>query len=457
MRLALASLLLLAPALSFAITTTAIRDVTLIDGTGAPPQPHSTIVFRGERIIALGPLGRTRIPKAARIINGGGKFVIPGLWDMHVHLWDKENVLPLYVAFGVTGVRDMGSNYTRTTAWRKEIEDGKTIGPHIVTCGPPVDGAESRDDKLPVITVKSPEDARKAFDRLDGMDVDFVKILSTLPRQAFFALTEQCRHWRVQFAGHLPDDVRASEALEERMGSMEHLFGLFLACSTEELGIRAGKTPRSRMLDTFSENRARELFRKSALFETRQTPTLTLWERMACLDPGRLLNNAALRYVPAAIRKTWPSPDDEITRTADPELAEMRKQFALAKKMVGLMKECGVQILAGTDTGDPYTVPGASLDRELELLVQAGLTPAEALRSATVEATKFLGWDESIGTLKPGMVADLVLLDADPLSDIRNVSKVAGVAVRGVYVTPASILKNRQTPSAPRKAPKHSE
>jgi imidazolonepropionase-like amidohydrolase len=120
------------------------------------------------------------------------------------------------------------------------------------------------------------------------------------------------------------------------------------------------------------------------------------------------------------------------------------------------MRECGVQILAGTDTGDPYTVPGATLHRELELLVQAGLTPAEALRAATVEATKFLGWDESIGTLKSGMVADLVLLSADPLADIRNVSKVAGVAVRGVYTTPSSILKNRLTPAAPRGMPKHS-
>jgi Amidohydrolase family len=456
MRLALASLLLLAPALSSAVTTTAIRDVTLIDGTGAPPHPHSTLVFRGERIIALGPNRDTKVPKGARIINGRGKFVIPGLWDMHVHLWDKENVLPLYVAFGVTGVRDMGSDYARTTAWRKEIEDGKAIGPHVVTCGPPLDGVESREDKLPVIAVKTPDDARRAFDRLDGMDVDFVKILSSLPRQAFFALTEQCRHWRTPFAGHLPEEVRASEAIEERMGRMEHLSGLFLACSTDEPGIRAGKTPRSRMLDTFSENRARDLFRKSALFETRQTPTLTLWERMACLDPARLLHNTALGYVPAAVRKTWPPPDEDLARADDPELAEMRKQFALAKKMVGLMRECGVQILAGTDTGDPYTVPGATLHRELELLVQAGLTPAEALRSATVEATKFLGWEDSIGALKTGMVADLVLLDADPLDDIRNVSKVAGVAVRGVYATPASILKSRPPPAGPRSPSKHS-
>jgi hypothetical protein len=319
-----------------------------------------------------------------------------------------------------------------------------------------VDGVESREDKLPVITVRTPNDARRAFDRLDEMNVDFIKILSTLPRQAFFALTEQCRHWRIPFAGHLPDDVRASEAIEERMGSMEHLFGLFLASSTDELGIRTGQIPRSRMLDTFSENRARELFRKSALFETRQTPTLTLWERMACLEPAKLVNNTALHYVPPAIRKTWPSPEEEMTHAQDPGQAEMRKQFALAKKMVGLMRECGVQILAGTDTGDPYTVPGATLHRELELLVQAGLTPAEALRAATVEATKFLGWDESIGTLKSGMVADLVLLSADPLADIRNVSKVAGVAVRGVYTTPSSILKNRLTPAAPRGMPKHS-
>jgi imidazolonepropionase-like amidohydrolase len=403
MRLAFAASLLVAGSASFAaVATTAIRDATVIDGTGAPPQAHSTIVFRGERIIALGPARTTRIPKSARVINGRGKYVIPGLWDMHVHLRDKENVLPLYVARGITGVRDMGSDRARIAAWRKAIEDRKAIGPHIVTSGPPFDGA----------AVKTPDEARRAFDRLDGMNVDFIDVLPTLPRQAFFALAEQCRHWRVPFAGHVPDEVRASEAIEERIGSIEHLSGIVLACSNEEQKIRAGKAPKSRAFETFSEDRARELFKRCALLETRQTPALSYWERRAC--------------------------------------PEAQREFEVARRLVGLMKQCGVQILAGTDTGHPNTEPGKTLHHELELLVQAGLTPAEALRSATVEPARFLGWDESVGALKAGMVADLVMLDGDPLRDIRNVSKISGVAARGVYVrvrrnsNPAADVQTRQ-------------
>ncbi len=393
MRLALAAgVLLSGPAVFAAVATVAIRDATIIDGTGAPPRPHSTIIFRGERIIALGPARTTRIAKSARVINGRGKYVIPGLWDMHVHIAGNRDALALCIASGVTGVRDMGGDLAQIGAWRKAMERREMVGPHIVASGPAVGG------------IKTPDEARRAFDRLDGMDVDFIDVLA-LPRQAFFALAEQCRHWRLPFAGQVPDDVQAVEAIEERMGSIERLSGMFLACSTEEQKIRAGRAPQSRALDTFSEDRARELFKRCALMETRQTPALSYWERRA--------------------------------------RRKGQREFLAASRMVGLMRECGVQILAGSDAGHGNTAPGKTLHHELELLVQAGLTPAEALRAATAEPAKFLGWDESLGTLKPGMVADLVLLDADPLSDIRNVSKISGVAARGEYVTPASIPTRR--------------
>jgi hypothetical protein len=414
--------------------TTAVRDCTLIDGTGAPPRPHSTIVFRGERIILLGPARSTRIPKGARIIDARGKYVIPGLWDMHVHLWGNENVLPKFLAYGVTGVRDMGSDFARVAEWRKAIESGKAIGPHVLTSGPAVAGERSNNPRFPVILAMTPNEARAAFDRIDRMDIDFVKITSSLPRDAYFALAEQCRHWRVPFAGQLPNDVRASEAIEARQASIEHLSGEFLACSTEEWKIRSGKAPPARVLDTFSAELARKLFRDSARFETRQTPMLTSWERTARLEPESLARNPALKSVPAAIRASWPRARDEMIRATASELAARRRQFALAKRMVALMRDSGVQILAGADTGDPFTAPGDALHRELELLVEAGLTPMEAIQSATLEAARFLGWDGALGALKVGMVADLVLLDSDPLANISNIRKVSGVVIRGAYL-----------------------
>ena len=385
----------------------AIRDVTVIDGSGSAPVPHSNIVIRGEHIVAVGPARTTPVPKGARIIEGRGRFAIPGLWDMHVHLWDKQNPLPLYIAHGVTGVRDMGSDFARTAAWREAAQSGKAVGPHVITPGPAVDGKPAGNPKLPVLVATTPEDGRKVFDRLDDMDVDFIKVLSSLPREAFFALAERSRKWRMAFAGHVPQTVTPDEAIDARMASMEHLFGLFGACARD----------REHVLETFDEGKARDLFRKSALMETRQTPTLTLWERMTAEATG----------------------DDR---------AAMRKQTDLASRMVRLMRDCGVEIMAGTDTGDPGTVPGATLHQELELLVKAGLTPMQALQTATTIPARFLGWDDSVGHLKPGMFADVVLLAADPLADIRNVRKVVGVAIRGRYYGKAWIDRTRPAAAA---------
>jgi predicted amidohydrolase YtcJ len=296
---------------------------------------------------------------------------------MHVHLWDKQNVLPQYLAHGITGVRDMGSDYARTRAWRRAIESGKAIGPHVVTCGPAVNGTPSDNPKLPVDIIRDPEQARREFDRLDNMHVDFVKILSTLPRDAYFALAERARHWDLPFVGHLPNDVTIDEAIEARQASIEHVFGFPVK----------------------DERKCREALDRCAMFGTRLTPSLTLWHRMAAEDPT------------------------------------VREQLPYLDLLVKRAEQAGVKLLAGTDTGDPGTQPGITLHQELSLLVQGGLTPLEALRTATLEPARFLGWDENLGTLKKGMLADLVLLDANPLSDIRNVSKIAGVAFEGRYFT----------------------
>jgi imidazolonepropionase-like amidohydrolase len=140
--------------------TFAIRDVTVIDGTGATALQHQTIVVRGERILDIGAASRVLVPPDAVVTNGAAKYAIPGLWDMNVHLWDDKNVLPEYVQQGITGVRDMGSNFERTKRWRAEIESGSAVGPHVVTCGSPLNGQPSTEPKLPVLVVITPDDAR---------------------------------------------------------------------------------------------------------------------------------------------------------------------------------------------------------------------------------------------------------------------------------------------------------
>jgi imidazolonepropionase-like amidohydrolase len=379
----------------------AIQDVSIVDVAASAVRPHRNVVIEGDHIAGIG----VAIPVGARIVNGRGKFLIPGLWDMHVHLWYQENQLPLFLAFGVTGVQDMGSDFARVSAWRDAIESGRAIGPRIVTPGPPVDGRESDEPKLPVLVARTPQDARQAFDQLWDMNVDFVKVLSGLSRDSYFALAEQARHWHVRLEGHVPTSVTAWEAIEARQSSLEHLFGVTKA--------------------VYSDSEALNFFERCAALGVRISPTLVLWQRMAHATDARLAADPALKYVPQAIRKSWPELKDDNS--------PIKAQVQGIYRLVDLATRTKVEVLAGTDTGDPWTIPGATLHDELEQLVAAGMTPHQALRAATIAPARFFECDDTMGTVEAGKLADLVMLDANPLADIRNTRKIAAVFSRGKY------------------------
>jgi hypothetical protein len=373
-----------------------IRNATIIDVATGRATPQRSILIHNSQIAAIGP--SIHAPKATRIIDASGKFVIPGLWDMHVHL-TARNQLPAYPLHGVTGVRDMGSDYDRVNLWRGEIEKGSLVGPHIETCGPPLDGVPSGNPKLAVRVVHTPEEARTVFNQLDDESVDFIGILPQLPRDAYFALIERARKYYSAVAGDVPAGVSALEAVEARQKSIDHMSGILLACSSEEKRLRKAYVEaieqhdsdaledfQTAALETFNAQKAETLFQRMALFETRSVPTLAgSHEKLATL--------------------------------------------------VLEMQRAGVAILAGSDGGKP----GESLHQELELLVAAGLTPAQALRSATLEPAKYLNAAGSIGTVEEGKAADLVILDADPLADIRNTRKIAGVVLAGKYLNRRSL------------------
>lgn len=391
-----------------------IRDVTVIDVAGGASLPGRSILIRKDRIAAIGT--EVRAPKQALVINGAGKYVIPGLWDMDVHLVSREQLM-LYPAYGVTGVRDMGSDFDRILEWRQEMQAGRLVGPHIETCGAPVDGFPSDDPRIPVRVVRAPNEARTIYDRLDNQNVDFIGVLPRLPRDAYFALVERARKYYSPVAGAVPDTVSAFEAVEARQKSIELMSGILLACSTEEKKLRE---PRALALDrrdwtslqdlemrasqTFSAQKADELFQRMALFETRSVPMLV-----------------RLRTDP--VEKTL---------------------YARLVQVLGQMRRDGVVVMPGSGAGLPGTHPGEALHEELELLVDAGLTPAQALRSATLDAAKYLDADESLGTVESGRLADLVLLDADPLADIRNARKIAAVVLGGKYLPRARLAAARR-------------
>jgi imidazolonepropionase-like amidohydrolase len=397
-------LAILVGALRVSAAGIAIQDVTVIDVASGTARPHMTVVIDEGKIARVGAASSMPLPANTRVIPGKDKFLIPGLWDMHVHLYYKQ-YLPLFIAFGITGVQDMGSDFSKVKAWRDEIEKGSATGPRIITSGPPVDGGASEDPKLPLLVARTADQGRQAFDQLYKMEVDFIKVLSRLPRDAYFALAEQARHWDLRLEGHIPTAVTAQEAVEARQKSLEHMFGITKSVANEEEAVK--------------------FFERCTLTGTRVSPTLVLWLRMSHMDDPKLMGNPQLASIPAAIRNTWPDVSD------DP--VSFKIQVWRIYRLVALAKRAKTEILAGTDTGDPYVMPGAALADELEQLAEAGLTPREALEAATLAPARFFETEKEMGSIEKGKLADMVLLDANPLDDIRNVRKVQGVVTHGRY------------------------
>lgn len=436
--------------------------VTVVDATGAPAKSDMTVVITGDRITEIGKTQKVRVPKNAQVVDATGKFLIPGLWDMHVH-WYLKDYLPLFIANGVTGARLMWGMQVHQQ-WRKEIKSGTLVGPRLVIASPIVDGPN------PVwpgsVSVSDDREARQAVNkaRLDG--ADFIKVYSRLTRDAYFAIADEASKQAISFAGHIPQSVTAAEASDAGQKSIEHLTGILTACSSreEELrketaaavsgGQRSPNPANSRqltrsMLESFNAEKAASLFARFKRNQTWQCPTLTVLRNIASLDDPKLRDDPRLKYMPFATRTQWdPTKDFRFKdRTAeDFELA--RLVFKKQVEIVGAMRRAGVEFLAGTDALNPYCFPGFSLHDELVLLVSAGLTPMEALRAGTVNPARFLGKERELGTVEKGKIADLVLLDASPLSDITNTQKINAVVVGGKLIPKSELQQMLATVEA---------
>jgi len=436
-------------------STLAITHVTLIDATGSAPQPEMTVIIADHRIASVGPAKMTTIPHDAQIFDATGKFLIPGLADMHLHLTgsnepagSREFILPLLIANGITTVRDMGGYLESLIPLRHDIEGGKRAGPQIFFAGPYLDG--SPPSFQPSLVVTNSVEASEDVHQLVARGVDFIKVQSVLSRDAYFAIAQACRQEHITFVGHVPDAVTAAEASDAGQKSIEHLTGVLRACAKDEPHLmreqirnsRRKETPaqaRAReltvereLLQTYSGQKAAELNGKLVRNQTWQVPTLILLRNVAYPTPetDSVTKDPRTKYVPRSLLQKWLGSLMGTTKIGQREVLNA----ALLQKsieVVGLMHSSGVRIMAGTDTGAPYIFPGSALHDELALLVQAGLTPMQALQAATKSPADFLGKTKTQGTVEQGKFADLLLLDADPLGDIHNTKKIRAVILRG--------------------------
>jgi imidazolonepropionase-like amidohydrolase len=445
--------------------TLAITHINLIDATGGPEQPDMTVLVRGGRITELGKSSTVTAPADSKTVNGTGKYLIPGLWDMHVHTifgdWLPRNekvTLPLFVANGVTGVRDMGGDLDELKQWRAAIAAGTLLGPRMIIAGPMLDGPVPRFPSSAPIS--NAADGARTVDELKARGVDFIKIQSLIPRDGYFAAAAEAKKQGITFVGHVPDAVRASEASNAGQKSIEHFTGIFEGSTPIEDDLLKGPKSLGLNVKNYDPTRAKALIALMAKNQTWQVPTL-VWERGQWLvDDIDLSHDPLTKYAPASWRNhTWPMFVTDIMKDMDTDPLPVRKRFVqMELDMTLAMFKAGVPFMAGTDTAaGVHIFPGFSLHQELVLFQRAGLTPMQALQTATLNPAKFLGRTADLGTVEKGKLADLVILDADPLKDIANTQKIRGVVLAGRYFDRAALdkmLRNIEKAAAAEPVPK---
>jgi imidazolonepropionase-like amidohydrolase len=421
-----------------------LTHATVIDVAGGPPMRDVAVVVQGNRVAAVEPAGRATISRDARVVDASGKYVIPGLWDMHAHLFSHVDrpgtnvsawAFPLYVANGVTGVRDMWTDpddIATARRWNEQRAQGTLLAPRVEWSSPIVDGDPPVLKNVAIVT--TPDQARQLVEELKARGAGFIKVYWNLRRDVFFAIAEQSKKSGIPFAGHVPSSVSAFEASDAGMKSIEHLTGIEETCSTrsDEFQRIPPQEWSPELADlayeTFDEKRCGNLFARFARNGTWQVPTLLLRQSLGLAQEAGLASNPALDHVPASVRERW-----KVRDGARRPLALRRARFTRLLRFVGDLHRAGVGILAGSDFGNPFIVAGFSLHDELALLTDAGLTPLQALQAATRNVGVYFGRND-IGTVAQGSVADLVILDADPVVDIRNTRSIAGVVLGGRYL-----------------------
>lgn len=392
------------------LTITAVNVIDILDGRILP---NSTVTISDKTIVSVTQNGRP--PAGAQVVNGQGKFLIPGLWDMHAHMEAAgESWLRLYVANGVTAIRDMGSDLDLILHMREATSSGQTLGPRIFAAGPILDDAPG--DWPYRMRVKTVDDGRAAVQLLKRRGVDVIKVHDHTPREAFFAIADEARRQNLPLAGHVPRGLTVEQVIDAGQRDIEHLNNLDLwkSCSGGP---------------EYKPDACRPLWERMARREVWSGPTLAALAEVATIGtPASSLGADRMAYATRSIRAMWAGNQSASNAAA---VARMLRQSAEVGAIVTKdMANAGVGILAGCDT----MIAGFCVHDELAAFVRGGMTPLAALQTATINPARYFGLQETIGSVAPGRGADLVLLNTNPLTDIRNVEDVRAVVLAGRFL-----------------------
>ena len=436
-----------------------IRGAGIVDVAHGRVLLHQSVAVRGNNIVAVGPdHSIARRFDARQSVDASGKFVMPGLWDMHVHfgggqelIGENKALLPVYVAYGVTAVRDCAADIsTSVIEWREEVAKGSLLGPTIFTSGPKLEGYK------PIwkgtLEVGTPAEVNAALDKLQAMKVDFVKITdNTLKPDIFLYALKEAKRRGMRTSAHTPYALTIEQAVDTGLNSIEHIDYLIKAGSPREKQVgalyAAGKISygdaTNAFVDSFDPAYAIHQYRALAAKGVFVTPTLNMGRILANLDREDHLKDPGLAYIGPGLRKTYDWRIERAAKATPEQVAARHKEYDLSARVLPMLVEAGIPILAGTDAGylNSFNYPGEGLHEELERYVEAGLTPQQALASAILTGPRFLGHSDRYGSVTAGKAADLLVLDANPLKSVAATRGINAVVLHGRLLDRAALDK----------------
>ena len=437
-------LLLITPFLSFCLAgkhDCLITNVTIVDVNTGKILKNKTVAIDNNRISAI--YDKEMIGSTATIvIDGKGKYLIPGLWDMHAHYkWSHADMDPLLVANGITGVREMWGDMPEFVKVPVKEQQEEVISPDIYTSGDIIDG-NPPSFPMGCLVVTTPDEAVDAVKKQIDKNVDFIKVYSSLSEECFMAIAKEAKKRNIPFAGHIPNRVSIYQAIEAGMASSEHLYGFLNACSSVDTSNQA-------LINTFSEKRFDSLCSVLARSSMWICPTLTVNRAMSSLNDSTFINDNRMSYLPGYVLEIWNMKMKPYTKSEIDIFANSnRARYLFELSLIGKMNKRGVKFIAGTDFPNPYVFPGFSLHDELSLMVKGGMPALDALKSATLNPAIFMNKTADFGTVEVGKLASLVLLNKNPLENIENTKTIETVIVRGkVYSRKALDLMLEQAKS----------
>lgn len=425
-----------------------LRDATLVDVAAGRLVKGQAVVTRGDRILAVVDAKKLGQYKARKTLSLKGRYLIPGLWDSHVHFGGGEalidenrQLLPLYLAHGITAVRDCAGDLSDTVLqWRDDIAARKLLGPTILASGAKLEGYKPLWKGTQ--EVGTPAEVTQALDKLGSDRADFVKITeNTMRADIYLDALRQAKARGLPSSAHLHGQVTLDQAAEAGLGTLEHMNYLLRAATPREAELTAqvvsgaitARSAAEQSLASYDEATARAAFKRLAARGTAVVPTLSVIRITAYLDQDDHANDDYLKYIGPKLRQTY---DWRVKRAAldGPDaIAYRHASYEKTAALLPLLAEAGVEIVAGTDAGflNSFDYPGQALHDEMAVYVRSGLTPAQALRSAVIAGPRFLGKLDRYGTLAEGKVADIVVLKANPLEDIAATRQIDAVVTQG--------------------------